>query len=70
MTRQDYEAIAKVIHDNIEQVYLIRPEGVRIEGCAIQLDVLVHDLALLFDSANPRFDWDTWEAACGLTEVL
>ena len=78
MTKQDYEAIAKVIHGNIEQVLLFPPsdvpyqgEGVGLhESCAIQLDTLVHELALVFERDNPRFNWDKWEAACGLTEVL
>lgn len=58
MSRGDYEEIANVINDNLEDTM--------VESRAIA--TMARELADVFKANNPRFRYDTFFAACGLDE--
>ena len=58
MTKQDYIAIAEAIVHATHATPVSRHE--------ICLACLSHELGLVFEADNPRFDWEWWESAIGL----
>lgn len=62
-TKQHYEAIAKIIKQEIEWSESYQTEGVRTNTCKH----IALDLAQYFESDNPRFDRKRFLEACGVS---
>lgn len=59
MTRKDFEAIAKVIHDHADRV------GVFQEEVEDEVELMAVNMATYLYRTNPRFDRERFMRACG-----